>query len=266
MVPAIGSGTGRPPAELRIVARVDVENLIERLEGRLRAIANRERAFAEKRYLKSDLSFLGATVWQIRAAVKELVDAQPDMQHDDLVGLATALWAEPVHERRMASVFLLDRRADRLGITDLPFIERLVRESLTWALVDGLAGDVLGRLVGADPDGITPVMDRWATDHDFWVRRASLLAELRPIREGATLGRFLRRADPLLEEREFFIRKAIGWVLREASKKRPDEVRVWIAPRTHRASGVTMREAVKYLAPSDAHRLMAAYREKRPAG
>ena len=152
----------------------------------------------------------------------------------------------------MASVFLLDRFADRLAVADLPLIERLVRESLTWALVDGLAGDVLGRLVEADPGGVTPVMDRWATDDDFWVRRASLLAELRPIRRGATLDRFLRRADPMLDEREFFIRKAIGWVLREASKKRPDEVAAWVAPRTHRASGVTMREAVKYLAPSDA--------------
>ena len=136
---------------------------------------------------------------------------------------------------------------------------------MTWALVDGLAGDVLGRLVHADTDRVTPVMDRWATDEDFWMRRASLLAELRPIRRGATLERFLRRADPMLDEREFFIRKAIGWVLREASRKRPHEVAAWIAPRTHRASGVTMREVVKYLAPSEGKRLMTAYREKRPA-
>jgi 3-methyladenine DNA glycosylase AlkD len=68
----------------------------------------------------------------------------------------------------------------------------------------------------------------------------------------------------MLDEREFFIRKAIGWVLRETSKRRPDEVTAWLAPRTHRASGVTMREAVKYLPSADAERLMAAYREKRP--
>ena len=53
----------------------------------------------------------------------------------------------------------------------------------------------------------------------------------------------------MLEEREFFIRKAIGWVLREAGKRRPDDVAAWLAPRTDRASGVTMREAVKYLPP-----------------
>jgi 3-methyladenine DNA glycosylase AlkD len=104
-----------------------------------------------------------------------------------------------------------------------------------------------------------------ATDGDFWVRRSSLLCELRPIRAGAPLDRFLARAEPMLAEREFFIRKAIGWVLREAGKRRPDEVASWLGPRTNRASGVTMREAVKYLPSEVGAALMAAYREGRPA-
>ena len=69
----------------------------------------------------------------------------------------------------------------------------------------------------------------------------------------------------MLEEREFFIRKAIGWVLREVSKKRPELVVEWLGPRTGRASGVTFREAVKYLPPDDRERLAAAFREGRPA-
>ena len=69
----------------------------------------------------------------------------------------------------------------------------------------------------------------------------------------------------MLDEREFFIRKAIGWVLREAGKRRPEEVAAWLAPRTDRASGVTMREAVKYLPPEVGRSLMSAYREPRPA-
>ena len=79
-------------------------------------------------------------------------------------------------------------------------------------------------------------LDRWATDPDFWIRRSSLLAELKPLRNGSDLGPFLRRANQMLDE-EFFIRKAIGWVLREVGKRRPDEVIAWLAPRTGRASG-----------------------------
>lgn len=237
----------------------------EEIEARLRAVATPERAAQEKRYLKSELDFLGATMPHVRAVVKEVAREHRDLSHDELVALVLALWTKPLHERRMAAVLLLARFHALLGRGDLPLIERLVRESRTWALVDFLATDVAGGLVARDPAGVTPVLDRWATDPDFWVRRASLLAELRPIRGGAPLERFLARTEPMLEEREFFIRKAIGWVLREAGRQRPDEVAAWVAPRTHRASGVTMREAVKYLPPQDGARLMSAYREGRPA-
>jgi 3-methyladenine DNA glycosylase AlkD len=104
-------------------------------------------------------------------------------------------------------------------------------------------------------------LDRWARDGDFWVRRSSLLAELKPLKHGAPFEPFARRADGMVDETEFFIRKAIGWVLRETSKTRPDEVYRWIATRTHRASGVTMREVVKYLDAVRAERLMRAYKE-----
>jgi 3-methyladenine DNA glycosylase AlkD len=124
---------------------------------------------------------------------------------------------------------------------------------------------VIGGILARSPLEVTPVLDRWSTDPDFWIRRASLLAELQPLRKGGDLGPFLRRADAMLDEKEFFIRKAIGWVLREVAKRRPEQVVAWVAPRTHRASGVTMREAVKYLPSVDAERLMAAYREHRPA-
>jgi 3-methyladenine DNA glycosylase AlkD len=97
------------------------------------------------------------------------------------------------------------------------------------------------------------------------VRRTALLAELKPLRAGVSFERFARHADAMLDEREFFIRKAIGWVLRETGKRRPLEVIEWLAPRTHRASGVTMREASRYLPESQAAALMAAYRGKRPA-
>jgi len=69
----------------------------------------------------------------------------------------------------------------------------------------------------------------------------------------------------MLDEREFFIRKAIGWILRDTSRKRPQLVIDWIAPRTDRASGVTMREVVRHLPAADADRLMAAYRAGEPA-
>jgi 3-methyladenine DNA glycosylase AlkD len=244
---------------------VDANSLAELLTDELRAVGDPDRAAQQKAYLKSDLEFFGESVWEIRRVAKSFAGGAKPLAHHDLVALVTALWAAPVFERRMASVVLLEQHPKLLTGADLPLIERLLRESRTWALVDGLATDVVGGILKRSPAEVTPVLDRWSTDPDFWIRRASLLGELRGLRAGGELEPFLRRADAMLDEKEFFIRKAIGWVLREVGKRRPDEVAAWLAPRTHRASGVTMREAVRYLPAAEGDRLMRAYKEKRPA-
>jgi 3-methyladenine DNA glycosylase AlkD len=116
---------------------------------------------------------------------------------------------------------------------------------------------VLGQILVAHP-GAADAIDRWAADGDFWIRRSALLSQGRPLKAGARFDRFARYADSMLLEKEFFIRKAIGWVLRDVSKTRSDEVFDWLLPRASRASGVTMREAVKYLSPEQREALRRA--------
>jgi 3-methyladenine DNA glycosylase AlkD len=239
---------------------VDPAELARTIETELERIGTPERAAGEKQYLKSDMHFLGATLADIRRVARQ---AAKGLDRDGAVRLVEELWDVSTFERRMAAALILELHADDLRSLDLRLIERLIRESRTWALVDVLSGDVVGEM-GLHLR-IRRTLDRWARDDDFWVRRSSLLAELTPLKHDAPFEPFARRADAMLEETEFFIRKAIGWVLRETSKTRPDEVYRWIAPRTHRASGVTMRETVKYLDATRAERLLRAYKEGRPA-
>jgi 3-methyladenine DNA glycosylase AlkD len=92
-----------------------------------------------------------------------------------------------------------------------------------------------------------------------------MLALLKPLRRGdGDFERFGRYADLMLAEKEFFIRKAIGWILRDTGRRRPQLVAEWLAPRVSRASGVTMREAVKPLPAEVRDQLLAGYRERRP--
>ena len=221
----------------------------------LRAAGTADRAAQEKRYLKSDLEFFGVTVPELRRVVKAAVRGYPGIDDAELVAWAVALWRTPVHERRMAAAEILTLAAPRLGPGDLTTVERLLRESGTWALVDGLAVNVAGAIALRDPRS-WPVIDRWAADGDFWVRRSALLALLPGVRAGRPdLPRFSRYAEPLLAEREFFIRKAIGWVLREISRRDPDWVARWTRDHLAEMSGVTFREAVRRLPAVDADRL-----------
>jgi 3-methyladenine DNA glycosylase AlkD len=116
---------------------IDAAGVADEIEGELRSQGTPERAEREKRYLKSDLEHLGATVWQTRWAVRSFRAQHPELSHDELVTTINALWAKPVHERRAAAALLLDACPDLVRPGDLPLLERLVRESRTWAVVDG---------------------------------------------------------------------------------------------------------------------------------
>jgi 3-methyladenine DNA glycosylase AlkD len=219
------------------------------LDRQLRASGSEARAKNERQYLKSDLEFYGVSVPVVKRTVGSWLAGHRDLTRSDLVATVEALWSNPVHELRSAAVRLLEVRVDLLVPGDIDLIERLIRESKTWALVDNLAASVAGPLLDRHPDADT-VLDRWAGDDDFWIRRSSLLAHLLALRSGeGDFERFARYADAMLEEKEFFIRKAIGWVLRDTARKRPDLVYEWILPRAARASGVTMREVLKRLPP-----------------
>jgi len=237
-------------------------NMARRIERELRARGDPERAIGEKKYLKSDLEFLGASMRAIREIVKSFVRDHESLSGDDLVEIVLELWSQPIFERRIAGVVLLESYPANLSPRHIPVIEQLIRASRTWALVDGLAVQVTGELVLRHPAALQK-LERWAIDDDFWIRRSLLLAHLKLVRRGQGFSSFGRHADSMLGEKEFFIRKAIGWVLREAAKKNPDDVFGWLAPRTHIASGVTMREAVKYLDAAQRDNLMTAYKEKR---
>jgi 3-methyladenine DNA glycosylase AlkD len=222
----------------------------------LRPLGTPERAAQEKKYLKSDLEFLGVGVPDLRRVVKAAVRARPGLGAQAMVTWAVVLWREPVHERRAAAVEILTLAAPRLAASDLPIVERLLRESLTWAYVDALAGNVAGEITLRDPAGAWPRVDAWAVDADFWVRRSALLALLRGIRAGTPdLARFTRYAEPMLTEKEFFVRKAIGWVLREISRRDPHWVAKWTEGHVSVMSGVTFREAVRRLPAAEAERL-----------
>jgi 3-methyladenine DNA glycosylase AlkD len=122
----------------------------------------------------------------------------------------------------------------------------MLRQSGTWALVDHLVGNAVAPLLDAQRD-LLPVLGRWAVDDDLWIRRAAILSLLPFLKRGEQWPRFERLAEPMLDDPGFFIRKVLGWVLRDAARKHPDRTADWLRPRVHRVSGLTFREATRKL-------------------
>jgi 3-methyladenine DNA glycosylase AlkD len=216
-------------------------------EQRLRAAGSAKRAVGTKAYLKSDLRFYGTTMPEIRGAVNEFARGHPDLTRAQLRSIVDELWSTDVMELRSAGVALLSKYVELLTERDLTWLVGFVRRSKTWAHVDWLAADVIGGVVGESRTALRR-LPAWARDENFWVRRTALLAQLRTLsHQAGDFPLFARLAGPMLGEREFFIRKAIGWILREVSKKRPDLTFVFLRENLGKVSGLTLSEGAKYL-------------------
>ena len=216
----------------------------------LRQAANTARARGTKAYLKSDLRLCGASQAAIRSAALAYGRGHREMSSRELRAIAEDCYRTDVFELRSAAIGLLEYRRDLLRAHDLEWLVKLVRRSGTWAHVDWLAPKVIGDVIGRYPASRRE-LQRWARDESFWVRRAALLAEHDALRAGQ--GDFVlwsRLAAGMLDEREFFIRKAIGWVLREVSKKRPALAFGFLREHRDRVSRLSLQEGAKYLPAS----------------
>lgn len=240
-----------------------VEAERDALIAQLQAQADPTRAASEKRYLKSDLNFYGVTVPTLNKMVSAWAKAHRDAPIVAVAALAAALWESGWHEERTLGVFLLEAFAAQLTLEHLPHIERMMRQANTWAHIDEIAVHLVGALLERHPDAMRPHLLRWAGDANFWVRRVPVLAQNGQFRKGGgDFALFEQIAAPMLDESKawskderFFIRKAIGWALRELCKHHPDWVVDFINRHHPRMSGLTLREATRKLPPEWAERL-----------
>lgn len=225
------------------------------LRAQLDALGNPERAVQEKRYLKSELEFLGVGMPGLRKVAKAFVRAHA-LDHKELLTLTRALWAHEVHELRALAVGILELKVEQLSAADLPALIALVREAKTWALVDWIATKVIGPL--SDDPKARKQIDKWARDDDFWVRRTALLCHHDALLQGqGDFDHFARMAVPMLSETEFFIRKAIGWVLRSTAKRTPQRTYAFVEKHARELSGLSFREATRALSPAQQKKLAA---------
>ncbi len=238
-------------------ARFDAERLTDELEAQLAAQGSRARAVQEKRYLKSSLRFLGVSMPVLRRVATSFARAHPSVGRGQWLALCQTLWRREVHELRSLAIGLLEQKQALLGARDLPQLIQLVGEAKTWAHVDWLATKVLGAIVARDAQA-KRALDRWARDPDFWVRRTALLCLHDPLLAGAgDFALFERLAVPMLGEREFFIRKAIGWVLRSTAKRTPERTVDFVARHAAQMSALSFREATRNLPANERERLSA---------
>ena len=143
---------------------------------------------------------------------------------------------------------ILDKAVKKLPPSSVTFIEELIRTRSWWDTVDFLAANVAGKFFRIYPEMIRPVSTRWMDSDNIWLQRSCLLFQLK-YRLGTDLDLLYSFIERLKGSDEFFIRKAIGWVLREYSKTDPAAVKNYV--NTHNLKPLSRKEALKVISKKE---------------
>ena len=210
-------------------------------------LADASQAEPMKAYLLDQFEFLGLPAPVRRKAVKDIGKVQWQ-NADDLLAAAELLWQKPQREYRYTAVDLLRKHSALLSVNDLPALQALLLRDPWWETVDGLSAviaDVMHAAVQQKPNAAV-AMDVWLKHPSHWVRRSAMLHQL-GWRLDTDTTRLFGYATQLADEKEFFIRKAIGWALRDYARWNPQAVTDFLVQQRTTLSGLTVREAAKHL-------------------
>ena len=211
--------------------------------------ADAGRALQQQAYMKSAMPYLGVTMPLLRSAAKAVYKIHtindPDTWHDT----ALAIWRDAKYrEERFAAIELVALPRYRKWLTpdSLAMLEEFIVTGAWWDFVDGIATRLFGHLLANHPKTLRPLLWTWANDENIWRRRTAILAQLKY--KTCTDEKLLFHAlEASMDEPEFFLRKAIGWALREYSKSRPVVVIDYVEKHSQRLSNLSKREALKVL-------------------
>ncbi len=224
---------------------MSVAPLVSAIRDALRDAADAERAPGMQAYMKSPMPFRGVPVPSVRSIAKAALRAHPLLTLDELAAAVRTLWDEAeFREERYAASALLATKIGTGRLELVPLYEHLATTGAWWDHVDDLAHRIAD-LHDAHPPETAAIVRRWSTDADLWLRRLAIISQLGR-RDRVDPALLTQVIEPNIADREFFIRKAIGWALREYARVEPEWVRTFVAAHDD-LSGLSKREALKHI-------------------
>lgn len=221
--------------------------LLARLRQALAAAGDPKRAAAKQAYMKSVMAFHGVAMGPTRKIAAAVIRGWPVESRETWEGDTRALWdgAEFREEWYCAIAFTGDRRARSYQtLATLPIYEHMIVIGAWWDVVDEVADHRVGPILKADPSTVGPIMRSWSRSDDMWKRRASIICQT-SFKESTDLDLLYDCIRPSMGSREFFLRKAIGWALRQYAWTDADEIIRFVRVHKDELSPLSKREALK---------------------
>jgi 3-methyladenine DNA glycosylase AlkD len=221
--------------------------LIVEVRAALEKAADPIKAPKMQAYMKSTMPYRGVSSPEQKAIWKEVFATHPLSSSKEWQQVALALWREAAfREERYGAIALTGHRqySAHRTMASVPMFEEMIVSGAWWDFVDAIAGRQLGEILRAEPSRMSKLMRRWSRDPDMWKRRSSILCQLM-FKRDTDLKLLYDCIEPNLDDKQFFIRKAIGWALRQYAWTDPREVKNYVKANKSRLSGLSVREALK---------------------
>jgi 3-methyladenine DNA glycosylase AlkD len=222
-------------------------DLARYVTAELKRLADPAKAPAMAAYMKTAQPFFGVPTPVRAAMLKQMGDRFAPVDQKLYARSVMALWKLPHREERYCAIAFARRYEQFITPASLPLYERMIREGAWWDFVDEIAVNLVGAVYTNFRAQTRPVIERWIDDEDMWIRRTALLSHMKH-KHRADAAQLFAHCLKVSHEREFFIRKAIGWALREYSKTDPRAVRVFLTKNRKRLSNLSYTEGSKHLA------------------
>lgn len=231
----------------------EAEELVTAVRARLQSVAAPVKAPRMQAYMKSEMPYLGVQSQPLRVLCREVFAGHPLPDRPQWEWAVRRLWdGASYREERYAAIALTSHSLYSVYQDEqtLTLYRHLVETGAWWDFIDVIASHGVGPILRANPQGVTPLMRSWARDGHLWVRRTAILCQLSsklatdPDLLADVVGANL--ADSRYGN-EFFIRKAIGWALREYGKTNADWVIDFVRRNEEGLSPLSRREALKHL-------------------
>ena len=220
-----------------------MDSIISEIRLSFEQKANPETAEKQSAYLKNKFIHFGLKTPVSREITKPVAIALKKHSIEEIMELAELCFNEPEREFHHLGVDILGRYCKQIPKGSLAYIRKMIETNSWWDSVDMLAAKVLGMYLLNYPEERVE-MDKWILDDDFWIRRSAILYQLK-YKEHLEEERLFRYCRLTMHEKEFFIRKAIGWVLREYAKKNRKAVELFVAENETDLSNLSRREALR---------------------
>lgn len=220
--------------------------MFSRIRTEFEAVADADRAPDMQRYMKSEMPFYGIQTQQRRKICRAIFKEFKPISFETWVACATHIWNESeFREERYAAIELVLWKPcfEHHTLAALPMLGHLITTGAWWDYCDNLTGP-LGNVLRAHPDEMRALMLEWAHDEDMWKRRSAILCQLR-FKEELDFEFLQECIEPSIESKEFFLRKGIGWALRDYAWTHPLIVKEYVKRNADRLSGLSKREALK---------------------